>query len=87
MSWLSLTKAKIATKEKDKRNCASSLLICFLFQGMKKKGFREENKSNGKSTRWLMQSHSQSQRNMAINDGLLITENIMSIGSHLAAIT
>lgn len=52
-----------------------------------KKGFREESKSNGKTTRWLMQSHSQSQRNMAINDGLLITEHIMSIGSHLAAIT
>jgi hypothetical protein len=29
-----------------------------------KKGFREENKSNGKTTRWLMQSHSQSQRNI-----------------------
>jgi hypothetical protein len=85
MSWLSLTKGKIATKEKDQRNYASSLFASFSRDG--KKGFREENKSNGKATRWLMQSHGQSQRNMAINDGLLITENIMSIGSHLAAIT
>jgi hypothetical protein len=36
MSWLSLTKAKIATKEKDKRNCASSLFASYS-KGWKKR--------------------------------------------------